>query len=727
MSTNITKILGVVIGTFAIFVMFFVVAPEKAEAIECPIGQVDVGGSCVDYEENPEDVSSANLDNTEQPPEFGCSFSAFDFWGGVKGCMAAVSYTIMSFFAIFLGVAGLLLNGAVELTVRNIGPFVNGVGDSVTGIELAWKLFRDLGNIVILFVLLFSAIGIIFRTDNIVPRKTLGKVIIAAFLINFSLFFTKAIIDVSNVFTFTIHNEIQKISETNDDNLVIGVAGSFMNGLDPITIYRSFQKEAALGKPVESHIFQQMIFGTIVLLVATFVFLVMAAMLLIRFVILLFLLVTSPIGFVGGLIPKLQKYSTDWWNALLGQAMFAPVLMLFILISILLINSPGFKDALNYSPDLKLVDSNVGSFLGFAGSGVTGIIQYVVVIGLLITGLVVAKKTAGDLGKGAVSWVSKKAGSLAFGATAAAGSYSIGRFGGKLADSQFANTLQGSSNFAARLVGRGLINTGKWTGKRSFDIRGTSAGKQLDAEKGASGFIEREKAEKKRIEEARKKIKPDDTSAAERLALKADLESGSVEREKLKAEIKKLEGVEKSTLTTDAQKADAREKRERLEKENAVWLAREERLDKLEKQSPAVQEERQKQARKEIADLAKTLQSHQIRFVQDIMNEKNDDKRKKMQDSLTGNGARLAKAIENLSAASKNMGDIQKAGQLEWANRMANEGGPIKAAADNIRKELNKSKGKKALEDAIEGMDKEGGGKDKGEKPESETPAPDKK
>ena len=77
-------------------------------------------------------------------------------------------------------------------------------------IKTIWVLLRDTANITFIFILLYAAIKQIVMGE--VATKTLKNIIIAAVLINFSLFITKVVIDVGNmilwvVFPFMSHME----------------------------------------------------------------------------------------------------------------------------------------------------------------------------------------------------------------------------------------------------------------------------------------------------------------------------------------------------------------------------------------------------------------------------------------------------------------------------------------------------------------------------------------
>jgi len=107
---------------------------------------------------------------------------------GFRGCIAALGQTVLEIFGWILAVTGLVLNKTVEITVIEMGAKVGGIGT----IEVGWKIFRDLANILIIFSLLY--IGIItilnLKLGGYDVKKLLVSLIIAAVFINFSLFFS---------------------------------------------------------------------------------------------------------------------------------------------------------------------------------------------------------------------------------------------------------------------------------------------------------------------------------------------------------------------------------------------------------------------------------------------------------------------------------------------------------------------------------------------------------
>jgi len=72
---------------------------------------------------------------------------------GFRGCIAGLGQTVLEIFGWILAVTGLVLNKTVEITVIEMGAKVGGIGT----IEVGWKIFRDLANILIIFWYFFES------------------------------------------------------------------------------------------------------------------------------------------------------------------------------------------------------------------------------------------------------------------------------------------------------------------------------------------------------------------------------------------------------------------------------------------------------------------------------------------------------------------------------------------------------------------------------------------
>ena len=95
-----------------------------------------------------------------------------------------------------MAVAGVLFNEALTYTIVDFSKTFGLFDD---GVNAAWGGFRDIANIVMISMFVFVAFNIILGLTTYGTKKFVVTILIVSVLINFSLFFTKAAVDVSNV------------------------------------------------------------------------------------------------------------------------------------------------------------------------------------------------------------------------------------------------------------------------------------------------------------------------------------------------------------------------------------------------------------------------------------------------------------------------------------------------------------------------------------------------
>jgi hypothetical protein len=106
-----------------------------------------------------------------------------------------------------------------------------------------------------------------------------------------------------------------------------------------------FIKSGSSGRVFTSHIILISFLATIMFIITGFVLLALTIMFIVRVITLIFLMILSPIGFVAAAIPGLSSQGTRWWKTLTNNIIFAPLVLLCILISIAMLQH-GIKDIL---------------------------------------------------------------------------------------------------------------------------------------------------------------------------------------------------------------------------------------------------------------------------------------------------------------------------------------------------------------------------------------------
>ena len=333
----------------------------------------------------------------------------------------------------------ILFNGIISYTIVNLASHIGsssgssgGSGSLYPSILAGWKTFRDLGNIFFIFILLYIAISTILRLNGSDTKKLLTSVIIVALLVNFSMFFAEVIIDGTNILALTFLSKITVTGKSGNVNLVAsatnyadgGLASAYLQNLGLGNFYgppaaTNSQPQGTANSNIPAFNQNNWIsvlfvafLTAIVMFVVGFVMLISSILFVIRYVVFIFLLILSPLAFVGSILPKTKAMISDkWWKTLFDQSLFAPIYFMLSWATIKVM-----QGVVGNSPK----PINVwGLFTGGATSAANDVanllINYLIIIIMLITTLVISKSMAssgGDAVKKSVDWASGKAGGL---------------------------------------------------------------------------------------------------------------------------------------------------------------------------------------------------------------------------------------------------------------------------------------------------------------------------
>jgi len=449
--------------------------------------------------------------------------------------IAPIAILVLKILSLYNMLAGLLLNYVINKTVVNMSANYAGI----SAIGEAWSTIRDVANMGFIFVLLYASIQMILGIGKD-TRKLIVDLIIAALLINFSFFLTSVIIDASNIIALTFYNAIAP-GQT-EDIMTTGLSNALMAPLSLSSIWK------AAGGLDMSNIATIGVMGSIVTLIATFVFLAIALMFIIRYVVLIIVLILSPIAVVASVFPGLNTHWSDWKRALFGQAFFAPVYMLLTWITIKIFQgmSTPTSSWSEVTQGIVVQGQNAAGqaieTAKFDPTVMSLVMNFIVVIVFLIATLILSKKVADSAGMGINKLTSKAlgvAGGATLGMAGRFGRGTVGRFGAGVASSERLKDMVDKGEvggMAARLA----MAAGEKTSKKSFDLRGSALGDSLEGGKAKSGGFAKDEERRQKAEIARaKSLKPSDVV----LGRAAAAESSTNER---------LEEVRKNTYTQSA-------------------------------------------------------------------------------------------------------------------------------------------------------------------------------
>ncbi len=314
--------------------------------------------------------------------------------------------TVFGFFSYLAGAAGTLLDWAINYLVTDFGKNYteSGLGNSI---DRLWVIVRDLFNLTFIFGLVFIGLRLIFDSNSSSTRKMLVMLIMAALLVNFSLFITKFVVDFANIAAVQLVNTFPpgsngKPSITEAIVTQLGLTTLFASGAED-----EFFRAMGLGNGL-TFIFISMI----LMLVCIFVFLAGSILLFIRFAVLNLYMLLSPLMFIGWVFPSLSSKTIQFWSGFLGQAFFAPAYILMLYFSFEIIK--GFS---------TLAVFNAGSFKTMFASGVDpqksieAILPPFILAAIFLLASVVIGKSMGAIGaSGAISIGNKIRGKIQSGA-----------------------------------------------------------------------------------------------------------------------------------------------------------------------------------------------------------------------------------------------------------------------------------------------------------------------
>lgn len=377
-----------------------------------------------------------------------------------------------------LGISGSIFDFVVKYTVIDMSSNLGGEGLGGS-ISTAWATLRDIANMFFIFVLLFVAFKAMFSLSFGDVGKNILNIIIVALVINFSLFFSKVLIDASNIVAVGFYNSIaySNVSTTIGEGATTGDSGinrtitsGYMRLLGLHSLYSPTVLSSANllnGGTDAANMLVFGIAGSVFMLITAVIFLITGIMFVARFIILTFLMILSPIAFIAIIIPGRGGLFKTWLNALIDQSFFAP--LFFALTWVV------FKIAAGLQMGTSLLASNNADFAALLGtnpskSSIALLMNFVLLMGFAIMALVLSKQMASKTAY--FTTITGGIGAGAAGGTAWGLRNTVGASGAWLAGKMQA--AKGSDNWAKRTGARFLSYTGEKAAKSSFDARNAS-------------------------------------------------------------------------------------------------------------------------------------------------------------------------------------------------------------------------------------------------------------
>ncbi len=360
-----------------------------------------------------------------------------------KGCETAsflsANCLLYAFYYIALEPSFSLVGLAANILDFFLGYSLDSNAYNAEFITKGWGLIRDISNVAFIFTLLYLAIRHILGMS---AKKAIPTLIVVALLLNFSLFFTKVVIDAGNILARAFYSSIVIENDPNYDNvdgyksITLGLVDKInpQNLLSPQifssagSVIADFDSQNnTLNNAVPNlsdktgTIFFIFLLMVVVNLILAWTFISVALLFVGRVIGLWFSMIFSPIAFItlavpgsGGLVKQLSFDS--WKDSVLKLAFLAPIFIFFLYLTI------SFLDAIFGTSVPSLGESFFINLMEI-------IIPFIFIILLLQIAKKTAESMAGDFGGMVKSVVGKLAGVVAggaLGATAFAGRKVVG-------------------------------------------------------------------------------------------------------------------------------------------------------------------------------------------------------------------------------------------------------------------------------------------------------------
>ncbi len=314
--------------------------------------------------------------------------------------LVALSHMIFSGAGYFMTSMGVALDTSIFFTLNS--KMFKDVG----AIQVGWTAVRDFSNLFFIFVLLYIAILTVVGMAGSNAKRWVAHLVIAALLINFSLFATQVVVDAGNVLGIGFWDKMTFTSKIAPPTPTAALW--FMEGFRIQTTFDIAANPAdPKAKPIDpdpAHMILIYLGSSLVYLVAGYVFLAGAIMMIVRSVTLMILMIFSPFAFLGFALPKGGSFASQWLSKLIGSTFVAPAFIFMLYIDSLIIRGTSLAAGSEWMKESgaeksKFAFAMVGSVANFPI-----IYNFILMIILLLAALKVADAVSSGAGSSAGKW-----------------------------------------------------------------------------------------------------------------------------------------------------------------------------------------------------------------------------------------------------------------------------------------------------------------------------------
>ncbi|HBM46142.1 MAG: hypothetical protein UT05_C0003G0085 [Parcubacteria group bacterium GW2011_GWF2_38_76] len=265
-----------------------------------------------------DDFNTKNT-NKDSDPSAGatpnsCTLLSWSVGACLEYGIAWILSKVVWLFSFVVEISAMFFEFSVDQSINSIAKYADS-----SGVLTAWKVLRDTTNMLFLMIMMYIAIGTVLQLEGVNWKKQIGAIIMAAILINFSMTITRVVVDVTNVFAVYFYEQ----------------AKGGENGPGVATLmFQSLKLEDKISNKQSTNVSDAISLGTItigsigsivLMLAGSYVLFLGGFLFIIRLISLIFLMILSPLPWIGIAVPKYGgKISGNYWEKLMNQALFAP-------------------------------------------------------------------------------------------------------------------------------------------------------------------------------------------------------------------------------------------------------------------------------------------------------------------------------------------------------------------------------------------------------------------
>lgn len=271
---------------------------------------------------------------------------------------------------------GMLIELAMRLNNNILDPNAN------IFLFKGWTVLVNVADLALVISLIIIAFATMLDSQTYGMKKALPRLIIIALLVNFSLVIPGVFIDIAGMVTEFFVEQ----SGLSGSNVSSALAGAF-----DISGFLSTQNAGTFTAAAEKltagtlSLVGSMVFITIFTLVGAVILLTIAIMLFVRFFMLSFMLVLTPVIFVAWIFPGTKKHWDKWWNDFVRWTMFPPVMIFFMWLSLTSLNA--FRNSVPSGQEAGTAAYAFGQGMAF---NLSSVVQMAMAVMFLMMSLIAA-------------------------------------------------------------------------------------------------------------------------------------------------------------------------------------------------------------------------------------------------------------------------------------------------------------------------------------------------